>query len=94
MDESSVARYLPHIQGYLFPKSRDRGKVRGSSQGRAEAGGRAEKRWERGVNQCPSLKPRDHCRFIPAVARAVREGFNRDACIRGLQGELLLFVHI
>lgn len=54
MDESSVARYLPHIQGYFFPKSRDRSKVRGSSQGRAKAGGRAGKRWERGVNQCLS----------------------------------------
>lgn len=35
--------------------------------------------WERGVNQCLSLKPRDHFRLTPAVARAVREGFNRDA---------------
>lgn len=52
------------------------------------------RRWERGVNQCLFLKPRDHFRLTPAVARAVREGFNRDACIHSLQGELLLFVHI
>lgn len=94
MDESSVPRYLPHIQGYLPPKSRGRGKVRGSSQGRCEAGGRGEKGWERGANRCLSLKLRDHCRFTPAVAWAVTEGFNRDAYIHSLQGELLLFVHI
>lgn len=53
--------------------------MRGSGQGSSEAGGRGEKGWERGVNQCLFLEDRDHCRFTPGVARAVREGFNRDA---------------
>lgn len=68
--------------------------MRGCIQGRGEAGGRGVKGWERGVNQCLSLKARDCCRFPPAVAGAVREGFNRDVCTHSLQGELLLFVHI
>lgn len=94
MDESSVPCFLAHIHGYLSPESREGGEMRGSIQGRGEAGGRGAKGWERGVNQCLPLKARDCCRFPPAVAGAVREGFNRDMCTHSLQGELLLFVHI
>lgn len=94
MDESSVPCFLPPILGYLSAESRKGGEMRGSIQGRGEAGGRGVKGWERDVNQCLSLKARDCCRFPPAVAGAVREGFNRGVCTHSLQGELLLFVHI